>query len=73
MGRAFLELARQLATDPDGLTADIGRRIGPMISLIDSAVYNGDRQARDIFEALLADCDALGRRHDVTRPLLTAP
>ena len=70
LGRAFTRLALRLSDDPETTAAQIRESRRAMTMLADEVIYSRDPGARDIFEDLARDCEALGFLHPETSGVL---
>jgi hypothetical protein len=66
---AFREVALRLADTDSEVEAYIATQRPLMGRLMESYIYNGDAQSRDIFERLNETCQNFAARHPETRDL----
>jgi hypothetical protein len=70
MAEAFRQVAHRLTTrDAAAIDAFIARQVPIMAFMVEAYVYGDDRQSRDLYESLMADCDAFALTQPETRPL----
>jgi len=66
---AFREVALRLAGDASEVEQFISEQRPQMVRLMESYIFDGDVQSRDIFERLTATCEDFAADHPETRNL----
>lgn len=67
MAEAFRDVALRLVGDAARVDAYIADQRPQMVRLVDSYIFGGDRQSRDLFERLTTRCHDVADRHPETR------